>query len=80
MNALEYIEKHTVKVYPNERCYDTYKACLLGSIYYNQIGWFNDTILYKGMTPKDFHDKYSGTKEFKELPLFNPMIIKVRQL
>jgi hypothetical protein len=60
MNALEYIEKHTVKVYPNERCYDT--------------------ILYKGMTPKDFHDKYSGTKEFKELPLFNPMIIKVRQL
>ena len=58
-----------------ERCYDTYKGALLSSIYYDNIAWYKNTILYKGMIPHEYHARYSNTKEFMELPLFNPMFI-----
>jgi hypothetical protein len=79
MEALEYIQEHTIKVYPNEKVYDTYKACLIGSIYYAEMGWYKDTILYKGMTPKDF-SKLQGTKEWFELPLFRPDFSRYKEL
>jgi hypothetical protein len=52
---------------------------LIGSIYHGDIGWFENTILYKGMTPKDFL-KLQGTKEWFELPLFRPDFSRYKEL
>jgi hypothetical protein len=52
----------------------------LGSLYYHDIGWFKNTVLYKGLTPKDFKDKHQGTKEWFELPLFRPDFSRYKEL
>jgi hypothetical protein len=83
-DALDFIEQNTIKLYrndwlPNERTYRTYKSALIGSIYHGDIGWFENTILYKGMTPKDFL-KLQGTKEWFELPLFRPDFSRYKEL
>ena len=77
MTALEYIQDQEIKFYdnkgnlPNERTYRSYKGAILGSLFYGDLGWYKNTVLYKGMTPNDFYE-YRHTKEWFELPLLNP--------